>query len=476
MTTYKSEGTTPSERFLSTICERTFLSLWSYPNLFRDQGRTTENADGKELCDLLVVFGDDVLIFSDKSCVMGDTGDVALDWSRWFKKAVSAAADQIYGAERWLREHPGRVYVDRRCTIPLPFNFPTVEGCRFHRIVIATGARERCARELGTTGSLQIIPYIVDGAHAAKFDRAGKVIEATGFGPFAVGRVNSSKGFVHVYDAESLELLMGELDTARDLIDYLRAKEDLIVAGGLAYATGEEELLYEYLRTFDPKRGHSFDPPAGSALTLASGGWERWQRSVRYAANREQYRESRLWDDLINRFSVDSLAGKALPGSTENMSEVERVLRVMAGESRLARQGLSIGFLDRWRDSATAEWFLYRMAFSMENPATGYAFLYYRRADGADFPTYRAERRSFLVALTMLYGAKNRHLKQIVGIATEAGSSTAAGQSFEVVFSKPRDGGDWPSDAEIRDVQEVFGLRDEAVNAGAFVGTKHLPS
>jgi hypothetical protein len=34
---------------------------------FRNQ-KTTANGEGKELTDLLVVFGDDVLIFSEKSC------------------------------------------------------------------------------------------------------------------------------------------------------------------------------------------------------------------------------------------------------------------------------------------------------------------------------------------------------------------------------------------------------------------------
>ena len=35
------------------------LNLWSYPNLFF--------RPGKELCDLLVVCGDEILVFSDKT-------------------------------------------------------------------------------------------------------------------------------------------------------------------------------------------------------------------------------------------------------------------------------------------------------------------------------------------------------------------------------------------------------------------------
>src|SRR2546421_10292352 len=90
----KADGVTPAERYLGKLCERTFLSLWSYPGVFRDQGKPSANADGKEVCDLLVVFGRDILIFSDKHCEFKDSGRPSVDWQRWFKKAVERSADQ----------------------------------------------------------------------------------------------------------------------------------------------------------------------------------------------------------------------------------------------------------------------------------------------------------------------------------------------------------------------------------------------
>jgi hypothetical protein len=102
----RAEGVTPAERYLQRLCDRSFLSLWSYPGVFRDQKADGKKGDGKELCDLLVVCGDDILIFSDKSCKFPDSGDIQLDWCRWFKKAVMESAKQVWGAERWLREFP----------------------------------------------------------------------------------------------------------------------------------------------------------------------------------------------------------------------------------------------------------------------------------------------------------------------------------------------------------------------------------
>ena len=52
-------GFTPTEMNLAALADKIFLNLWSCPNLF--------NNEGKELCDLLVICGDDILIFSDKN-------------------------------------------------------------------------------------------------------------------------------------------------------------------------------------------------------------------------------------------------------------------------------------------------------------------------------------------------------------------------------------------------------------------------
>lgn len=54
----KSDGVTESERLLARLCDQTFLKLWSYPNPYKD--------DGKELCDLLVIFEDVGFVFFDR--------------------------------------------------------------------------------------------------------------------------------------------------------------------------------------------------------------------------------------------------------------------------------------------------------------------------------------------------------------------------------------------------------------------------
>src|SRR5437588_869140 len=45
------EGVTAAERRLAKLGKRSFLSVWSYPAVFRDQGRKNGKGDGKEVCD-----------------------------------------------------------------------------------------------------------------------------------------------------------------------------------------------------------------------------------------------------------------------------------------------------------------------------------------------------------------------------------------------------------------------------------------
>jgi len=72
-----------SEERLYDMCLKTFLRMWCYPSPCQ--------ADGTELCDVLAVFGNHVILFSDKNG--GDTTgilsknnkDEDVIWKRWFK-------------------------------------------------------------------------------------------------------------------------------------------------------------------------------------------------------------------------------------------------------------------------------------------------------------------------------------------------------------------------------------------------------
>ena len=102
----KGVGLTPTERYLARLAERSFLNLWSYPNPYRDQGQRGVG-DGKELCDLLVVCGRDIIIFSEKNIGWPSSPDVKTAWRRWAKRALLDATRQARGRRAMDHAVPG---------------------------------------------------------------------------------------------------------------------------------------------------------------------------------------------------------------------------------------------------------------------------------------------------------------------------------------------------------------------------------
>ncbi|MCB9421431.1 MAG: hypothetical protein H6667_16630 [Ardenticatenaceae bacterium] len=235
----RNRGITKAERYLKKLCDRTFLSLWSYPGIYRNQG-SDGKGHGKEICDLLVVFDEHIIIFSDKDCEFPNTGDLELDWQRWYRRAVEKSAKQVWGAERWIKSHPDRIFLDRSCKQEFPIELPDHGSAKYHRIVVAHDASERCKAELGGSGSLMIMPNIVGKDHFAKFENGGT--------PFSIGQIDPTRGYMHVLDDTSLDILLNTLDTISDFVSYLTKKEQFIESGQLVAAAGEDDLLAYYLK------------------------------------------------------------------------------------------------------------------------------------------------------------------------------------------------------------------------------------
>tara|TARA_R110001599_G_scaffold196542_1_gene393074 strand:- start:24 stop:416 length:393 start_codon:yes stop_codon:yes gene_type:complete len=117
-----SEGCTESERYLVNLAKKAFLSLWSYPNVYTNEGRQG-NGDGKELCDLLIAFGNDILLFSDKNCEFSTHEDINVAWSRWYRRAIDKSVKQLSGAESWIIRFPERVFLDKKCELSTTIQF-----------------------------------------------------------------------------------------------------------------------------------------------------------------------------------------------------------------------------------------------------------------------------------------------------------------------------------------------------------------
>ena len=447
MANTNQDGVTKSERHLSRLCRKSFLRLWSYPNVYRHQKKHSETDDGKELCDLLVVCGNDVIIFSDKCCEFPDSGDLKVDWVRWFKKAVFNSAKQVYGAERWIRQHSDKLYLDRACTQRLPLSIPGSSNIRVHRIIVASGAKDRCKREMnGGSGSLMIMPEI-NGATSMnpKVDM---------FEPFAIGRVNPNKGFIHVLDEVALDIVMKELDTITDFIDYLGEKEALIESERLYFAAGEEELLAVYLTNVDDKGKHCFPVPDDCvAYSVGEGLWHKFTTSLQYRRKEDANEVSYLWDNIIEDTAKHAINGTLVHGNELSLSLHEKALRVMARENRFSRRVLSRSIWE-YIPTIPAGQSGRRAIVSKDQLDTLYVFVATPKSN-LPYGTYRERRRIYLDDCCTVVASKHRKFKRVVGIATESESTN--GYSHDLCYFEPDE---WTpeQEAEVERIIESTGI------------------
>lgn len=70
----RGSGFTQSEEKLIEFADDAFFGLWSYPNVYSDEGYS-KNKIGKEVSDLLVIFDKDIIIFSDKAITYNKNKD-----------------------------------------------------------------------------------------------------------------------------------------------------------------------------------------------------------------------------------------------------------------------------------------------------------------------------------------------------------------------------------------------------------------
>lgn len=331
-------GANPSEKNLARLADRVFLSLWSYPNLFK--------SPGQELCDLLVICGDDVLIFSVKETLWATNKDFKVAWSRWYRHAIKASVSQIGGAERWLTEHHDRIFLDAACTEPLPLNLPPLERRRVHGIALALGATDACAEFYNEKpGYFPITPDVQGDGHTN--DDPLQL-------PFGLGDVRPGKSFVHVFNESALDLLGRELDTMTDFTDYLTRRERIIRSSKLLDVSGEHDLLACYLCTGGPNDPHDFPTPADDQkVSIPAGTFDSLAEQPQYIAKRKADEVSYRWDWLIGHFAKDILEGIAVgaDGGNADIQEAEEALRSMALEPRLTRRLLGQSFSQIFREA-----------------------------------------------------------------------------------------------------------------------------
>jgi len=164
---------TLGENFVNELSYNSFFKFWCYPS------PKYENGNKKEICDLLILFNSIAIIISVKNY------EFKGNHFRYFNNTIQKAIKQLQGAERLLfgKSEVKIKHPDKEIEI-----FPKDKITKIFRLIINLG-------------------------------------ENVKFYPF--NQITKNNDYVTIFDKDTFETIIGELDTIPDFIDYLEKREKL---------------------------------------------------------------------------------------------------------------------------------------------------------------------------------------------------------------------------------------------------------
>lgn len=357
---------TPSEMIVTTLCKKAFLPLWAMSN-------PVGKEPGKELCDALIVFNENVIIISVKEIIYKETDDLQTGWDRWNKSAIEKSIKQLKGAKRYLDTQSAIKSMEHEVI----FDLPNLDVRQYHLITVSLGAK----REVPIS-----IPMEDDF-------------------------------FVHFIDEYCLDILFSELDTVSDFIEYLEKKERLYVSNKKMIIGSEEDILGYYLWN------NRSSPENFDSMFFLDDIWKNIQERSEFKHKKDLDKVSYFWDKIIEEFiSMRDPELNSIFGSFDSSNEnVEIALRILAKECRFSRRVLSQAFIDFQKDKNIAS----RVVQSYQKDVY-YVFL----KKPKDYE--RKARQIELLARCLIIRDKLNYNAKIVGLATE--DDISVGHSFDLLF------------------------------------------
>lgn len=328
-----------AEEFVFSLAQKSFLTDWCYLN--------PELPNKKELCDLLIIFGDIAIIWQIKDLKKGKDG-------KYSKTKVEKNLKQIMGAKRSLFE-----------------------------------LKEKIILKNPRRGEEEFDPKLINEIYL--------ISALVGEGEDYFEFVKKIKGkIIHVLNRPGTEILLNELDTIDDFINYLKEKESLISSDiNITLSGGEEELLAYYLvngRSFDEIKKHN-------CIMIQEGCWKNLQRKAEYIAKKEEDKISYFWDFLID---------KAHLSKDKNY---ELVAREMAGLNRFQRRIKSKTFFEGQAKASLEKINDFYRRTLIEKGIT-YCFLYAKTKN-------REIRKNRLAEICFATRGYFKQNQRVLGIATE---------------------------------------------------------
>lgn len=264
---------TKSEEWAYNLCRDSFFSLFSFVNPIGKKG--------KELCDVIIICGKDIVLISVKEININLTDNYDVDYNRWNTRAIEDSVKQLNGAERFLKSVSSFKLKGSAEEIELPIEK------NFFKIALTIGGR----------------------------------------GKFPIPESIRNNGYVNIMDEVSFHSITLELDTITDFISYLREKQTKLLN---VYFTGngEEDLLAFYLF-------NEFNFPDKTYLVFDEGLYQSLKKDKFYIKEKKERQESYIWDFIINHSAQNHFTQNGY--NTKSLNNLMKAYEIMAQETRFER-------------------------------------------------------------------------------------------------------------------------------------------
>ena len=295
---FKEKGDV-GEALVEKLANDTYLKYWCFPNPEDLLGNK------KEICDLLILFKNTVLIISTKNYLFKG------NYERYFKSTIQKAIRQISGAERKLFDSNKTIQFEH--PVAGIYQFDKSQFNRVYRIVI----------------NLSDLPL------------------------FYPGGVNTPSGkYAHIFNWSAFLGIVEELDTIPDLIQYLEERERIFADRKLIFALGSQndwknvqikaffdhsdnrknsepydflisgfelDLLGDFLFSERHFSDH-YNSDVSSNLIILDDAWKNYIEQKRVLLKKEADRASYFVDELVKREIVKVDHPSKLDLATELLS------------------------------------------------------------------------------------------------------------------------------------------------------------
>jgi hypothetical protein len=264
---------TKSEEWAYNLCRDSFFSLFSFVNPIGKKG--------KELCDVIIICGKDIVLISVKEININLTDNYDVDYNRWNTRAIEDSVKQLNGAERFLKAVSSFKLKGSEEEIELPIEK------NFFKIALAIGGRDK----------------------------------------FPIPESIQNNGYVNIMDEVSFHSITLELDTITDFISYLKEKQTKL-SNVYFTGNGEEDLLAYYLF-------NEFNFPDKTYLVFDEGLYKSLKKDKLYIKEKKERQESYIWDFIINHSAQNHFTQNGY--NTKSLNGLMKAYEIMAQETRFER-------------------------------------------------------------------------------------------------------------------------------------------